>query len=220
MLLEYLGAAACRFLLGVFEAPITPGITIAMGHWWTRSEAPLRYNFIYSALGWAGILGSLMSTGISKDSDAGPVKRWQLIFIVVSIKYTRQNLVDSSSSTFKLGVLTTVWGFILFALLPDSPVDAKFFKHEERVLAASRVASNQVGQVLDYPPFFSSGLTVLRIKSAKFKLYQVKAALLDFKVYCIVISVFAAGVPFVSFPSFLLYFLLMNSIGFVSVMAL
>lgn len=80
-----LGAATCRFFLGVFEAPITPGITIAVGHWWTRNEAALRYNFIYSSLGWAGIIGSLMSTGISKDSDGGNVQRWQLVFVIVRI---------------------------------------------------------------------------------------------------------------------------------------
>lgn len=81
---SFAGAAACRFLLGVFEAPITPGITLAVGYWWTRDEAPLRYNFLYSALGWAGIVGSLMSTGISKDNDL-VVQKWQLVFVVVSL---------------------------------------------------------------------------------------------------------------------------------------
>lgn len=81
---SFAGAATCRFLLGVFEAPITPGLTLAVGYWWTRDEAALRYNIIYSSLGWAGILGSLMSVGISGYSDEGAVKRWQLVFVVVS----------------------------------------------------------------------------------------------------------------------------------------
>lgn len=80
---NFAGAAALRFLLGIFEAPITPGLTLAVGYWWTRDEAPLRMNVIYSALGWAGIIGSLMSAGVSGDSDTGPVKRWQLVFVVV-----------------------------------------------------------------------------------------------------------------------------------------
>lgn len=94
---NFAGAAACRFLLGIFEAPITPGLTLAVGHWWTRDEAALRYNIIYSSLGWAGILGSLMSVGISGDSDDGPVKRWQLVFIVVS---SHNNLLPFTSVQF------------------------------------------------------------------------------------------------------------------------
>ncbi|PAV24340.1 MFS general substrate transporter [Pyrrhoderma noxium] len=156
---NFTGAAVCRFLLGVLEAPITPGITLAVGHWWTRDEAALRYNIIYSALGWAGIIGSLMSTGISTGGDNTLVKKWQLVFLV-------------------LGSITTVWGFVVFLLLPDSPVDAKFFTHEERLFATARVASNQVG-----------------IKSGEFKLYQVRSSLYDFKTWCIVISIFAAGIP-------------------------
>lgn len=84
---NFAGAAVLRFLLGIFEAPITPGMTLAVGYWWTRSEAPLRMNVIYSALGWAGVIGSLMSTGISGDSDSGPIKRWQLVFVVVSSSF-------------------------------------------------------------------------------------------------------------------------------------
>lgn len=80
---NFAGAAACRFFLGVFEAPITPGITIGMGYWWTREEAPVRYTFVYSALGWAGIIGSLMSTGISRMSDDGSIARWQVVFVIV-----------------------------------------------------------------------------------------------------------------------------------------
>lgn len=83
---SFAGAAVCRFFLGVFEAPITPGITLAVGYWWTRDEAPLRFNFLYSSLGWAGIIGSLMSTGISKDANTVIVQKWQLVFIVVSLR--------------------------------------------------------------------------------------------------------------------------------------
>ncbi|KAI5124502.1 hypothetical protein M0805_003027 [Coniferiporia weirii] len=176
---NFAGAAACRFLLGVFEAPITPGITLAVGHWWTRDEAALRYNFIYSSLGWAGIIGSLMSAGISEDSDDGPLKRWQLVFVV-------------------LGTLSTVWGIVIFLFLPDSPVDAEFFNHEERLLATARVASNQVG-----------------IKSGKLKPYQFKAAVLDLKTWCIVVSIFAAGVPNGVISNFSTE--LINNLGFTTV---
>ncbi|KAH8117460.1 MFS general substrate transporter [Phellopilus nigrolimitatus] len=169
-------ASACRFLLGVFEAPITPGITLAVGHWWTRDEAALRYNFIYSSLGWAGIIGSLMSTGISINGIDGPVKKWQLVFIV-------------------LGTLTIFWGLIIFFFLPDSPVDAKMFDHEECLLATARVASNQVGYAVSSLDKINRSPLFTRIKSGKIKLYQIKSSVLDFKTWCIVVSIFAAGIP-------------------------
>lgn len=143
---NFAGAATCRFFLGVFEAPITPGLTLAVGYWWTRSEAALRYNIIYSSLGWAGILGSLISVGISGDSDDGPVKRWQLIFVVVSQSLI-YIVVNISSQVAQLGSVTILWGVIVFAFLPDSPVSARFFNQEERLAATARVAANQVGYV-------------------------------------------------------------------------
>lgn len=45
----------------------------------------------------------------------------------------------------QLGAVTTLWGFVIFALLPDSPVNAHFFDKEERLTATARVAANQVG---------------------------------------------------------------------------
>lgn len=41
---------------------------------------------------------------------------------------------------------------------------------------------------------------ICSIKSGKLKLYQVKSALIDFKTWCIVISIFAAGIPWVPIP--------------------
>jgi len=110
-------------------------------------------------LGWAGIIGSLMSTGISRLNDDGPLARWQIVFVI-------------------LGSITTLWGFFVLFYLPDSPVDARFLNHEERLLATQRVAGNQVG-----------------IKSGDIKLYQIKLAIFDIKTWTIVISTFAAGIP-------------------------
>ncbi|KLO18525.1 MFS general substrate transporter [Schizopora paradoxa] len=156
---NFAAAAVLRYFLGIFEAPITPGLTLAVGYWWTRSEAPLRMNVIYSALGWAGVIGSLMSAGISGDTDSGPIKRWQLVFVV-------------------LGSITTAWGFVIYFFLADSPVEAQFLSREDRLLATRRVAQNQVG-----------------IKNGQFKLYQVKHALIDIKMWLTIVTIFAAGIP-------------------------
>ncbi|KAF4537193.1 Mfs general substrate transporter [Lasiodiplodia theobromae] len=57
---NYLSASAVRFIMGIFEAAVTP-----------------------SALGWGGIAGSYISMGVSKlPADMTP-ERWELIFYIL-----------------------------------------------------------------------------------------------------------------------------------------
>ncbi|KAK7024736.1 MFS general substrate transporter [Favolaschia claudopus] len=116
-----------RFVLGMFEASTSPGLTLMTGWWYTRQEIPLRQFIWYSGLGWGGLIGSYMSTGISKISPTAPgPEKWQYIFYI-------------------LGAVTMAWSFIILFFLPDSPASARFLKPEMRVLAVQRVAANQLG---------------------------------------------------------------------------
>ncbi|SJL13631.1 related to DAL5-allantoate and ureidosuccinate permease [Armillaria ostoyae] len=130
-----------RFFLGIFEAFVSPCLTLmtyaklpiylhtAGSH--SRSckgmvqELPLRQFIWYSGLGWGGLIGSYVSTGISAISDnhTGPEK-WHF---------------------YILGSVTMAWAIAVFFLLPDSPASAHFFSPEYRVLAVQRVAGNQLG---------------------------------------------------------------------------
>jgi hypothetical protein len=113
--------------MGFFEAAATPGMTLMTGFWYTRREVPLRQCIWYSALGWGGIIGSYMSTGISKLSDSGPgPAKWQLIFYI-------------------LGGATMAWSIIIFFFLPDAPSNAYFLSPRERLIAVKRVAANEIG---------------------------------------------------------------------------
>ncbi|KAK0185191.1 major facilitator superfamily domain-containing protein [Armillaria mellea] len=119
-----------RFFLGIFEAFVSPCLTLMTGWWYTRQELPLRQFIWYSGLGWGGVIGSYVSTGISAISDnhAGPEK-WQYMQV----------------SFYILGSVTMAWAIAVFFLLPDSPASAQFFSPEYRVLAVQRVAGNQLG---------------------------------------------------------------------------
>ncbi|KAF9026835.1 MFS general substrate transporter [Hymenopellis radicata] len=116
-----------RFFLGMFEAFVSPCLTIMTGWWYTRQELPLRQFLWYSGLGWGGLIGSYMSTGISNISDnyPGPAK-WKYIFYI-------------------LGSVTMAWSVVVFFALPDSPASARFLNPEYRILAVRRVAGNQIG---------------------------------------------------------------------------
>ncbi|KAI0163454.1 major facilitator superfamily domain-containing protein [Pestalotiopsis sp. NC0098] len=119
-------AMALRFIMGLFEAAVTPGLTLMTGFWWTRREIPLRQCIWYSALGWGGIVGSYISMGISTlPADHSP-ERWTLVFFI-------------------LGGFTLLWSAIIYFLLPDAPSNARFFSHRERIVAVKRVAGNETG---------------------------------------------------------------------------
>lgn len=66
---NYAGVLVSRFILGVFEASVTPGLSLMTGFWYTRAEMPLRQTIWYSSVGWGGMIGALMAAGISKMDD-------------------------------------------------------------------------------------------------------------------------------------------------------
>ncbi|KAJ7599234.1 MFS general substrate transporter [Mycena floridula] len=77
-----------------------------------------------------------------------------------------------------LGASTTLYGVYIFLCLPDSPVNAKFLNQRQKEIAIKRVAGNRTG-----------------VKNKKFKMYQVKAAFMDPKLYLLFFSSIAAQIP-------------------------
>ncbi|KAJ6083337.1 hypothetical protein N7467_007472 [Penicillium canescens] len=111
------GLITVRFLLGVAEATITPAFMFITSTWYTRDEIPTRTGLWFAGNSVGGILSSLLAYGLGHVKDnVGP---WRWMFIV-------------------LGVLTFLWGFALWALLPDSISKAKFLSEEERQCASNR----------------------------------------------------------------------------------
>lgn len=127
-------AAACgvRFLLGLFEAGMLPGIAYYMSRWYRRSELTFRLSLYIVMAALAGAFGGLLASGIlTLDSFAG-VRRWRMIFVIE-------------------GIITMILGSIAFFTLTDRPETARWLSTEEKELAISRVKSERVGatEVLD-----------------------------------------------------------------------
>ncbi|KAF3016477.1 hypothetical protein E8E14_009414 [Neopestalotiopsis sp. 37M] len=72
-------ALAVRFFMGVFEASVTPGLTLMTGFWFTRREIPLRQCIWYSSLGWGGIIGSYISMGLGAATCLWSFVVWFLL---------------------------------------------------------------------------------------------------------------------------------------------
>ncbi|KAJ6548663.1 MFS general substrate transporter [Mycena capillaripes] len=122
---SFAGTLVNRFILGVLESCVTPGLGLMTPFWWTLEEQSLRHLTWYCFNGVAGIFGDFLSYGLGHATGSS-VPRWALIFLV-------------------LGAITTCWGAFLFFMLPDSPVFASFLSQRQKTIGIKRVAQNRVG---------------------------------------------------------------------------
>ncbi|KAH8594751.1 major facilitator superfamily domain-containing protein [Bisporella sp. PMI_857] len=121
---SFAGLATVRFLLGVFEATISPGFVAITGLWWTRQEQASRGPLWISFMGLFGTIGGILTFGIG-HIDAS-ISTWKLIYII-------------------LGGFTILWGIVFLLVIPDNPATAKWLTPEERVVAVQRVIENKTG---------------------------------------------------------------------------
>jgi MFS family permease len=123
---------AVRFILGIFEAGMLPGIAYYLSRWYRRSELSFRLGMYMITTPLAGAFGGLLASGILSLDNIGSLKGWRMIFAVE-------------------GIITTLLGLIALALLTDSPMSARWLSPEEKELSIERVKSERVGQdeVLD-----------------------------------------------------------------------
>ncbi|OJJ56721.1 hypothetical protein ASPSYDRAFT_91969 [Aspergillus sydowii CBS 593.65] len=117
------GLLATRFMLGVAEAVIAPGLTIVISMWYKREEQPLRHAAWFMGNTFAGIFGSLIQYGIGHIQTIAP---WKAVFLI-------------------LGAITVSWSVAVFFLLPDTPMDAWFLNQTDRSKAVARVNENLTG---------------------------------------------------------------------------
>lgn len=122
---NYEGMLALRFLLGMFEASISPAIMNIVSMFYTRSEQPVRMCVFLAFNGAATMLGALLGYGLG-HAHSPHIKTWQLIFLVI-------------------GLLNFVWSFVFLWVMPDSPSTAKFLSHKQRIVAIDRIAGNMIG---------------------------------------------------------------------------
>lgn len=154
---NYAGILVLRFLLGMFEASISPAIMMIVSMFYTRSEQPLRMCIFLAFNGMATMVGALLGYGLG-HAYSPHIKTWQLIFLVI-------------------GLLNFVWAWVFLYVMPDSPSNARFLTHKQRIVAIDRIASNMIG-----------------VKTKQFQKDQAIEALLDSKVLLIALIGLGCGV--------------------------
>jgi MFS family permease len=126
---NYSQMAGVRFLLGIFEAGMLPGIAYYLSRWYRRSELAFRLALYIVMAPLAGAFGGLLASAILHLDGFGGLHNWRMIFVIE-------------------GIITIGLGVIALFTLTDRPETARWLTAEEKQLAISRVKSERVGQTV------------------------------------------------------------------------
>ncbi|KAJ5129983.1 uncharacterized protein N7515_006022 [Penicillium bovifimosum] len=129
---DFNSVAGVRFLLGVFEAGLLPGIAYYLSRWYRRSELAFHLALFIVMAPLAGAFGGLLASGILKLDHFGSLRTWRMIFAIE-------------------GIVTIGIAVIGFFTVTDRPQTAKWLTQEEKDLAVARVKSERLAatEVLD-----------------------------------------------------------------------
>ncbi|KAJ5973035.1 uncharacterized protein N7479_002953 [Penicillium vulpinum] len=117
----YAQVAGIRFLLGVLEAGLFPGLVFYLTFWYKVSERSLRVAFILASATLAGAFGGAIAYGTGHMNGAQGLSAWRWLFII-------EGAPSCASAIF-------VWFF-----LPDYPETCRFLNSEDKALAKQRLA--------------------------------------------------------------------------------
>lgn len=122
---NYGGMLALRFLLGMFEAGISPSCMMICGMFYSRQDQPFRMCTFLSCNGIATVVGAILGFGLGHVNNTA-LESWKLIFLVI-------------------GLLNFVWAIVFLLVTPDSPASAKFLTERERTILIKHISKNNQG---------------------------------------------------------------------------
>ena len=122
---NYAQILVARIFLGIFEAAITPALTLATSTWYEKRHSAPRYGVWYSGLGFGQIIGGLISFGVQHGAKTG-FGGWKLMFVVV-------------------GIVNTLFGFVVIWCLPNSIDSATFLSEHEKETLKRVLLLDQAG---------------------------------------------------------------------------
>lgn len=154
---NFVGLLIARMFLGGFEAAVAPAFIAIVQMWYRRSEQTNRNAAWYSMLGVVAMLGSLLTYGLGHIHSS--LHSYQIIFLFC-------------------GCLTVAFSIVIFIFMPDSPMEAKFLRHDEKLIAVERLRMNQMG-----------------IASRMWKWEHVKEAAMDLKTWFWFFMLFSISIP-------------------------
>ncbi|KAF7308926.1 MFS domain-containing protein [Mycena kentingensis (nom. inval.)] len=117
--------SAIRWMLGLFEAGLYPGVAYHLSCWYKRSELGIRTAVFTSATTLSGAFGGLLAAAISKMGGIGGRPAWAWIFILE-------------------GLITILAGLLSLWLVQDFPDKATFLTEAERTFVIRRLQGDDM----------------------------------------------------------------------------
>ncbi|KAF2797059.1 MFS transporter [Melanomma pulvis-pyrius CBS 109.77] len=118
---NYHGLLACRFILGITEAPFYPGAVYMISSFYKRKETATRLSIFYTGNLLASAFSGLIAAGVFAGLDGKHgLEGWRWLFLIQ-------------------GVITVVAAVLAFFMLPNSPLQTRWLTPAERELAHNRI---------------------------------------------------------------------------------
>ncbi|WWC90707.1 uncharacterized protein L201_005644 [Kwoniella dendrophila CBS 6074] len=146
---SYHGFVIQRVFLGLAESAVSPAFVAITALWWKPQEQAKRIGIYYSSTGIFSMFTAIVNIGWGKTGGSHP---WKSMY-------------------YFGGSFTIFWSFILFFLLPDSPLNLnkfgfKYFNEKDKFILKTRFDENPYGK-----------------SEQKIKISQLKEAILDIKTW-------------------------------------
>ncbi|EXF75739.1 major facilitator superfamily transporter [Colletotrichum fioriniae PJ7] len=109
-----------RFLLGVFEAGLFPGLVYYLTFWYKHDERSVRVAMILASATLAGAFGGAIAYGIGHMNQVHGMSGWRWLFILE-------------------GIPSCLSAFFVWFFLPDYPESASWLSEREKDLALRRL---------------------------------------------------------------------------------
>ncbi|KAI8987481.1 major facilitator superfamily domain-containing protein [Mycotypha africana] len=133
-----------RFLLGLFEAGLWPGITFYTTLWYKEDEISTRIGVTYLAAPTSGAIGGLISAAVQLIDTRGNLFGWQWLFVI-------------------FGILTFIFGLATIWVLPSTPErSTKFLNEHERFAIQKRLKEHDKNNMMTSPTLSTVGTGYLR----------------------------------------------------------
>lgn len=117
---NYVTVVGVRFVLGVFEAGLFPGLVYYLTFWYRSDERSLRVAFILASATLAGAFGGAIAYGVGHINQAHGLSAWRWLFIIE-------------------GAPSCLSALLVLIFLPDYPETVSWLSEEERALALCRL---------------------------------------------------------------------------------
>jgi len=117
---NFAGVAGVRFLLGMFEAGLFPGLVYYLTFWYRTEERSIRVAFILASATLAGAFGGAIAFGVGHMNGTSGLSAWRWLFILE-------------------GIPSLLSSILVFFFLPDYPETVSWLSADERELAVKRL---------------------------------------------------------------------------------